>query len=482
MKDLLRDALLRLSRQDGVYYADARVVADETESLVCKDNKVDSYTRSQGRGHCFRVLYRGAWGFAARPDCEPAGVEASARRAIGVARASAAVNKARVRLCDEEPQHGSYTTPLRLDPFQVETERKVRDVLGPVADLAGRPQVRTAEGRLLFRRAHTLLLTSEGTDVEQSVTYGSGGIKVIASRDGEVQQRCHPMDHDGGVGQMGYELVEALDFAGQVDRVHDEALALLSAPPCPSGETTLILDTSQLALQIHESCGHPTEGDRALGEELSLAGGSFLTPDQRGKLVYGSSIVNLSADSLTPGALGTFGWDDEGVPARKTPLISEGRFVGYLTSRETAAKLGLPRSAGACRAESWARMPIVRMINVSLEPGSGSLEDLIADTADGILMGPNKSWSIDDVRLNFQFGCEIAWEIKGGKRGRILRNPMYTGITPRFWGSCDRIAGPKEFRTWGFLHCGKGDPVQSMHVGHGCSPARFRGVQVGAAR
>jgi len=482
MKDLLADALARLTRQDGVDYADARFVQHESETLHCKDRKLESYARAQSQGHCFRVLYRGAWGFAARPDCAPADVEASARRAIEVGRASAAVNKTRVRLCDEEPQRGSYKTPMRIDPFEVATERKVGDLLGPVADLAGRPHVRTVDGRLLFRRARTLLLTSEGTDVEQSVTYGSGGLKVIVERDGEVQQRCHPMDHDGGVGQMGYELLETLDFAGQADRIHDEALGLLAAPPCPTGETTLILDTAQLALQIHESCGHPTEGDRALGEELSLAGGSFLSPDQRGKLQYGSTIVNLSADSLTPRALGTFGWDDEGVPARKTPLIVEGRFVGYLTSRETAAKLGLVRSAGACRAESWARMPIVRMINVSLEPGSGSLDDLIADTDEGVLMGPNRSWSIDDLRLNFQFGCEIAWEIKGGKRGRILRNPMYTGITPRFWGSCDRIAGPQEFRTWGFLNCGKGDPVQSMHVGHGCAPARFRGVSVGAAR
>jgi len=482
MRDLLSDALNRLSRQDGVDYADARVVDDERESLLCKDTRVERHTRAQSRGHCFRVLYRGAWGFAARPDCAPADVEASARRALEVARASAAVNRTPVRLCPEEPQRGTYRTPVLADPFAVPTERKVRDLLGPVSDLSRRAHVRTAEGRLFFRRSHTLLLTSEGTDVEQTITHGSSGIKVIVERAGEVQQRCHPMDHDGGVAQAGYEMAEALDFAGQTDRLHDEALALLTAPPCPAGETTLILDTSQLALQIHESCGHPTEGDRALGEELSLAGGSFLLPDLRGKLQYGSPIVNLTADSLTSGGLGTFGWDDEGVPARRTPLVVEGRFVGYLTSRETAAKLGIERSAGACRAESWARVPIVRMINVSLEPGAGSLEDLIADTEDGVLMGPNKSWSIDDVRLNFQFGCEIAWEVKHGRRGRILRNPLYTGITPEFWGSCDRIAGPEEFRLWGVLHCGKGDPMQIMHVGHGCSPARFRNVKLGAAR
>jgi TldD protein len=482
MRQLLHDALKKLARRDGVEYADARVVTDVREALLCKDHRVERHSRAQSRGHCFRVLYRGSWGFAAGPDCGPADVERNANRAVEVARASAAINRTPVRLCPEEPQRGTYRTALHTDPFQVATERKVRELLGPVSDLARRAHVRTVEGRLVFRTVDTLLLTSEGTDVEQSLTHGSGGLKVVVERDGQIQQRCHPMDHDGGVGQTGYELVEALDFAGQADRVHDEALALLAAPPCPATRTTLILDTGQLALQIHESCGHPTEGDRALGEELSLAGGSFLTPDQRGKLQYGSPIVNLTADSLTPGGLGTFGWDDEGVPARKTPLVAEGRFVGYLTSRETAAKLGLPRSAGACRAEGWARMPIVRMINVSLEPGAGSLDDLVADTDDGILMGPNKSWSIDDLRLNFQFGCEIAWEVKHGRRGRILRNPLYTGITPEFWGGCDRIAGPEEFRMWGFLNCGKGDPIQTMFVGHGCAPARFRNVLVGAAR
>jgi TldD protein len=290
------------------------------------------------------------------------------------------------------------------------------------------------------------------------------------------------MELDGGVAAGGFEVVRRFDLVGEAGRVADEALQLLAAPLCPAGSTTVILDTPQLALQIHESCGHPTESDRAFGEEVSLAGASFLVPEKLGRFRYGSVHVNLTADALTPGGLGTFGWDDDGVAARKTPLIARGQHVGYLTSRETAARLGLPRSGGCVRAEAWNRFPIVRMVNVSLEPAEGgpSLEELIADTDDGLLFGANKSWSIDDLRLNFQFGCEIAWEIKRGRRTRVLRNPVYGGITPRFWGGCDAVGGPDAFRLWGFVSCGKGDPMQLMAVGHGCPPARFRGVTVGS--
>src|SRR6202030_1226805 len=239
----------------------------------------------------------------------------------------------------------------------------------------------------------------------------------------------------GGDGfQAGWERVGALDLRGHVDVVKDEALALLSAPTCPAGPRTLLLESSQVALQIHESCGHPTELDRALGSEISLSGGSFMQPRMLGKLRYGSPLVTIVADATSEGGNGTFGWDDEGVPAGKRPLVERGLFVDYLSSRETAAALGRA-STGTMRSESWNRPPIIRMVNVSLEPGAGgTLEDLIADTDDGILISTDKSWSIDDLRLDFQFSCEIAWEIKKGRRARMVRDPFYRGITPRFWG------------------------------------------------
>jgi TldD protein len=235
-----------------------------------------------------------------------------------------------------------------------------------------------------------------------------------------------------------------------------------------------------MALQVHESCGHPTELDRALGSEISLAGGSFLQPRHLHTLRYGSERVNLTADATVPGGLGTFGWDDEGTPARRVPLVERGLFVGYLSSRETAGALGL-RPSGAMRASSAVRMPLVRMVNVNLDPDpSGpTLDELIADTDDGILVETNRSWSIDDLRLNFHFGCEIAWEVRRGRRVRLLRGPVYTGITPRFWGGLDAVCGPSEWRLYGVMNCGKGEPMQLLPVGHGASPARFRGVEVG---
>ena len=245
---------------------------------------------------------------------------------------------------------------------------------------------------------------------------------------------------------------------------------------------TLIIDSPQLALQVHESCGHPIELDRVLGMEASFAGTSFLTLDKLDSLRYGSEIVNMEADATVPGGLGTFGFDDEGVAAQKVPIVTEGRFVGYLTSRETAPIIGR-RSMGSSRASGWNVIPLIRMTNVNLRPGSaGSLDDLIADTSDGLFVSTNLSWSIDDRRLNFQFGTEIGWLIKDGRLTQMVKNPTYTGITPQFWGSCDAICSEPAWQLWGVPNCGKGEPMQTHGVGHGAAPARFRGVQVGAGQ
>jgi TldD protein len=188
--------------------------------------------------------------------------------------------------------------------------------------------------------------------------------------------------------------------------------------------------------------------------------------------------MNVRADATTPGGLGTFAWDDEGVPAAREPVVEQGILAGFLTSRETAARLG-HGAGGSMRADGWNRMPLVRMTNLHLDPGEGSLEDLLADVDDGILLATNKSWSIDDKRLNFQFGTEIAWKIERGRRGRMLRDATYTGTTPVFWGSLDGVAGPEEWHLAGLTNCGKGQPGQHAHVSHGASPTRFRNVQVG---
>jgi TldD protein len=495
--DQLRQALDEVRAAEGVEYADARFVEHQAETIGIRLDDVEKLTRDRSAGVGVRVLYRGAWGFGARPAATPEAIEpaavAAARDALEVARAASALVKTPARLAEEEPARGRFATPLAEDPFAVPLSRKLSDLGAAVAALragagagtgVGGGKVDTAEARMIWRREHKRFVSTEGADTEQVLTCGGAGIKIVVSNGEEVAPRSWPLDYDGGIAGGGYETVAGLDLVGHAVRIRDEAFALLTAPPCPAGETTLVLDTPQLALQIHESCGHPTELDRALGEEISLAGGSFLTPDKLGRFRYGSTLANLTADSLTPGGLGTFGWDDEGVAARRTPLVARGMFVGYLSSRETAQRLGLGRSAGCMRAESWSRPPIIRMINVSLEPdakGPASLAELIADTDSGVLMTTNRSWSIDDLRLNFQFGCEAAWEIVRGRIGRILKKPVYTGITPRFWSGLDAVCAPAAFRMWGFLSCGKGDPMQLMSVGHGCAPARFRNVQVGTS-
>jgi TldD protein len=215
-----------------------------------------------------------------------------------------------------------------------------------------------------------------------------------------------------------------------------------------------------------------------MGLEISLAGGSFLQPSMLGNFRYGSDLVNIVADATVPGAIGSFAFDDDGVAAQRFHLIENGIFVGYLTGRDTAPAIGR-RSNGTVRAESASRIPIIRMTNINLEPGTTPLDSMIADTKCGILVDTNKSWSIDDVRLNFQFGCEVAYEIENGRIGRLLKNPLYTGITPDFWRSCDAVGDAASWRIWGLPNCGKGDPMQAMRVAHGAPAARFRGVQMG---
>jgi TldD protein len=290
--------------------------------------------------------------------------------------------------------------------------------------------------------------------------------------------RSYPSAHGGSSAQAGWEYVEGLDLDGEAPRVGEEAAALLTADPCPAGVTTIVIDSEQMVLQVHESVGHPTELDRVYGTEAAYAGTSFLKPGDLGNLRYGSDLMNVTADSTTPSGLGTFAYDDEGVPAGREPVVQEGVLRGFLSSRETAALIGAGHG-GSMRADGWSRMPLVRMTNLHLEPGEGNLDDLLADVDDGIFLCTNKSWSIDDKRLNFQFGTQIAWEIKRGKRGRMLRDATYMGVTPVFWAGLDAVAGRDEWRLYGLTNCGKGQPGQHAHVSHGTAAGRFRNVQVG---
>lgn len=484
IKEWLKQALEGL-RQAGAEYADARFLDRATESITVRNERVEALSRDRDRGFGIRVLYKGSWGFAASAELTEPAVEATAERALEIAKASRLTQRRPVRLDDSPPYVDTYRTAFELDPFAVPLDKKLELLFSALQVLRQDLRIRLAEGTMRFFKTEKLFLSSEGAEITQEFLESGAGIQATAIQDGEVQRRSYPNSFGGNFAAKGYEFVESLKLVENAEQVREEALALLSAEPCPAKKTDLILDSSQLGLQIHESCGHPSELDRALGMEISYAGGSFLTPDKLGSFRYGSKLVNIYADATIPGSIGSFGYDDEGVRAQRFPLIAEGLFVGYLTSRETAPLLGPGRrSSGAMRAASWSHIPLIRMVNINLEPGEEdlSLEDLIADTKDGIFMATNKSWSIDDLRLNFQFGCELAWEIKHGKRARLLKNPIYTGLTPQFWGSCDAICGRSEWRLWGLPNCGKGEPPQMMHVAHGAAPARFKGVEVGVRR
>jgi len=303
---------------------------------------------------------------------------------------------------------------------------------------------------------------------------GEGGARL--PRQTEVRRMSLVV---AGMLRRALDAFERLDLAGTAERIAGEAVELLSAPPLPAGTRTILLHPSQLYMQVHESCGHPSELDRAFGTEASYAGTSFLTPDMLGTFRYGSDLCDIVADATVPGGLGTFGWDDEGVAAQRVPLVTEGMFVGYLSSRETAPRIGRA-SGGAMRADGWNWIPLIRMTNVNLLPRPGmSFDDIVADTDDGLLFETNRSWSIDDRRLNFQFSTEICREVKGGKVGRLFRNGTYTGITYELWRSMDAVGDASSWRMWGTPNCGKGEPPQSGHVGHGVSGARFRDVRVG---
>ena len=481
MKELIELAL-DAADQAGAEYADIRIVERETESLAVKNGVLGSASSDRSAGFGVRVLLNGAWGFAGSAQLERAEVTQITRQAVAIARASGMARREPIVLDGTPAVVGSYHTPYVEDPMTVAIDDKLKILLEADAEMGRVAGVNVRQGHIDSARERKTFASSEGAHVEQELVEAGGGIEVSAASASEVQQRSYPASLGGQHVTGGFEAIRALDLPGHGQRIAEEAVALLDAPDCPSGDMTVIIDSSQMALQVHESCGHPIELDRVMGMEASFAGTSFLTLDKLGVLQYGSELVNIDADATIPGGLGTFGFDDEGVPAQNVPIVSAGLFVGYLTNRETAPIIGR-RSMGSSRASGWNVIPIIRMTNVNLRPGAaGSLEDLIGDTANGVFLSTNHSWSIDDRRLNFQFSTQIGWLIRDGRLTQMVKNPIYTGITPEFWGRCDAICGPQEWHLWGVPNCGKGEPMQTHRVGHGAAPARFHGVRVGVGQ
>jgi TldD protein len=475
----LTSIALSEAKRLGATYADIRLITKERESITVRNGSIANMDISTSVGFGVRVICQGAWGFAASSRVEESEAKRVTALAVEIALASSTAKEKDVVLAPEPPAQETWLAPYVEDPSHVPVGEKLELLFAVDEALRKSPQIRVAESGMRFDREHRILATSEGTIADQFLLISGAGFSATAVEGAEVQVRSYPNSFGGQYLALGYELVRGLHLLREAERVREEAIALLSAKTCPRKKTTLILDGSQLALQIHESVGHATELDRVLGMEANFAGTSFATMEKEGKFRYGSDLINLYCDSTIPGGLATFGFDDDGVRAQRWYIVKNGIFVGYQTSREIAGLLGRPRSTGNCRAEDWSHIPIIRNGNLSLEPGDRDLNEMIAEVDDGIYMETNKSWSIDQKRLNFQFTCEMGREIRGGKLQDLVKNPTYQSMTPEFWGSCDAIAGPAWWTLWGVVNCGKGQPGQVAAMSHGASPARFRNIQVG---
>ena len=473
----LATAAVEAALAAGATYADARVVIRRHEALAARDGELESSDRSEQAGVGVRALIGSSWGFHATGELTDAAARDAGALAAATARASGRVAGADLALADVPVVEDTYETPHEVDPFAVPLSEKVDLLVGATATMKAVAGVTVARAHVRFWDTDKWFVSSQGHRIHQHLVEAGGGLDATAVGDSESQRRSYPQSY-GEYRTGGYEVIRGFDLAGNAERIAEEAVALLSAPPCPQGEMDLILEGSQLALQIHESVGHAIELDRILGWEAAFAGTSFLDLETLGSFRYGSDVMNITADATIPGGLSTYGYDDEGTPAQRVDIVRDGTWVGVLSGRDTAHLAGLP-PGGMVRADGFNRLPMVRMTNVGLVPGESSLEEMIASTERGVYLATNRSWSIDDKRLNFQFGCEIGWEVVDGELGRMVRNPTYTGITPRFWGSLDLLAGPDEFTPWGTPNCGKGQPMQIGHTGHPAGPARFRGVRVG---
>jgi len=467
------------ARKAGASYADGRFVTEETETLSVKNQEMEGVDGSLSKGLGIRVLVDGYWGFSATSRVTDEEIERTAELAVRIARAASRLPRDPIQLAQVEPVTATWATAFDEDPFEVPLDQKVDLLMETSRRMQAVKGLTFAEAFLDFFRRHIFFASSEGAAIDQTILHTGGGIEATAVGQGEMQRRSFPNSFRGDIRAAGYEHIRRMRLLDEAERVATEAVELLSAKECPTELTTLVLDSSQVVLQVHESVGHAVELDRVLRMEEAYAGTSFLGPDDRGKVKYGSDLVSITADATVEGGLGSFGFDDEGVPAQRVPVIEDGVFRNFISSRETAPMVSDQASTGAMRADGWQNLPLIRMTNINLEPREGTLDEIVGDTKDGILMSTNQSWSIDDKRVNFQFGCEVARRIKDGRLTELYKNPNYAGITTEFWGSCDAVGGPEAWHLWGTPNCGKGQPGQLARVGHGTPPARFRNVQVG---
>ncbi len=474
---LIADLIL-MRAKSRCQYADFRFEEIASERIATASQQVEPIEKSLSAGYAVRVLKDGAWGFAASCRFDLNEYERIVDTAINIAEASAHVSGMPVKLAPEAVYREKYQTSFQTDPFALSLKEKL-DLLLYWEELIAKNQGITFSSTFLdFRKTTKFFRSTEGSEIEQLLMQTGAGINCgIAAGHRQRFERSFPSS-SGQYVTGGYEVIPTFGIEDNIERIAAEAVALQSAKECPSAETTIILSPDMASLQIHESIGHPLELDRVFGAERNFSGASFATPDKLGKLKYGSDIIDVFADTSYPGGLATYGFDDEGVRAGRRPLIKEGVLVDYLSSRETAHRIGKP-STGAARADGWGNMPICRITNVLLEATGQRFKDMLAEVDDGIYLETIRSWSIDDNRENFQMGTEVGWEIKSGKLGEMIKAPAYSGNTVTFWNSCDSTGSRDEWVLWGTPNCGKGQPGQNARTAQGSAYLRFRNVKVG---
>ena len=462
----------------GADYADIRIMNMKSENLLIRNGEFTADI-SDKLGFGIRVIYKGAWGFSSSDKVNSKEIKRVAIEAVNIAKASKIVQDKPVKWAKEPPYQDHWFTPILKNPFLIPLEKKLEFISKIEEILRKKKEIKVAEVSMYFDNTRKWFANSEGSEILQDIIRSGAGYSVFAVGNNDMQKRSFPASFGGQYYSGGYEVIETMGLLENAERIRDEAIQLLKAKECPNMTTDLILDGSQLVLQIHESVGHATELDRVLGFEVNFAGRSFATKEKYNKFKYGSQIVNLVADNTVSKGLATQGYDDDGVKAQRWNIVKNGVLSGYSTNRELAHTIGDKRSKGGNRADGFSSIPIIRIPNLSLMPGKWEFDELIKDTKNGIFMQVNKSWSIDQMRLNFQFGCEIGWQIKNGKITNMLKNVSYQDITPKFWNKCDAICNENYWDVWGVMNCGKGQPVQTAAMSHGTAPARFRKVKVG---
>jgi TldD protein len=469
--------VLDTATQRGAEYCDVRFERSRSERAEVRNGEVSGLADERSDGYGVRALVDGAWGFASSNGFADAELDATAARAVAAAHAAASIAVRRIGTAPDRAYVDRYQTPVERNPLDVSLSDRVALLLEAERLLHAAPSIAVGRAWIDLWRTEKYFFSSIGSRIAQTIVQSGSGMSALAVGGGDAQTRMWPGDR-GLYQSGGWEIIEAAQLRENAQRIGEEAHALLSAPQCPSGVMDVVLGGSQVSLQIHESCGHAAELDRVLGWEANFSGTSFLSPAAIGTLTYGSPLVTIQIDNLLPRGIASAAYDDEGTKSVAADVIRDGMLAGFETSRDTARAIG--RESNACvRAQSWLHVPMIRMCNLNLLPGNTPFDALFTDIKHGVYMEANRSWSIDDRRLNFQFGCQIGWEIRNGKRGRMLKNPTYAGVTPQFWQSCDAIGDADAWFAWGTPNCGKGEPIQTGRTTQAAAPARFRNVTVG---